>query len=71
MAVEKTESCYIYASNKDIGNNSTAWDMFQGPAIPMVAVTMPPDNARHQESKIQYGGRKPEVVIFPLLIKIF
>ena len=26
MAGEKTGSCY--ASDKDIGNNSTAWDMF-------------------------------------------
>ena len=69
MAAEKTGSCYIYACNKDIGNTSTAWDMFEGTAIPMVAVTMPPDNARH--AKIQYGGRKPEVVIFQLLINIF
>ena len=38
----------------------------------MAAVAMPPDNARQgRHTKIQYGGRKPEVVIFPLLIKIF
>ena len=38
----------------------------------MAAVAMPPDNTRQgRHTKIQYGGRKPEVVIFPLLIKIF
>ena len=38
----------------------------------MAAVAMPPDNARQgRHTKIQYGGRKPEVVIFPLLIKVF
>ncbi len=58
MAAEKTGSCYIYASNEDIGNISTAWDMFQSTAIPMVAVTTPPDNARHK--KIQNPIWRPE-----------
>ncbi len=61
MAAEKTGSCYICACNKDIGNTSTAWDMFEGTAIPMVAVTMPPDNARHpkiKKSNMAAGNRK-------------